>query len=627
MRFVTRVDRLSWLCLLALAGATPLFNWSRSDDTVRTVQWSFVWAASALGVAAGWASGRLTAAAAGPLAIPLAAFVAVRVALLPFAFRPATALADTLNMLAGAGAAWLAASWCRDRRRRRAIAGAAIVAGLLVAVYGMFQYFGMDFNRWAISYGGQRPFATLGNPNFLAGHIAMLAPLAVGMFIAADHAGGRVPWGLLGFAWLFLIFIAQTRGAWIATGAALAYLLWTSRHAAPAAASSRRGWLGAFAAALLATGTVVAVRNPELMARVADLIPHDFGQIAKRYTATRAGLFAWRERPLAGYGAGCFKHAFGTYMAKAMPHEEKRQFAHTFSEQAIHCDPLQILAETGVIGFGVLAWIALTALGALRRAPDRVAARALLACGIAIGIHGSFNLPMQTAPTSILVWIGVGVAAAMARDRAGGSAPASAVPADRHGSRFMTALLPALIPAALGAVLIAVSGYNRLALDFRNFAPGFPTPGEQMKYWMLSGQTYDVALKLDWDDRREAFYAASMRAQWAGMHTPPAAEMLRESVAVYAVELARNPFYMDGYTNLGSVHGLLGQLDLAEAQFRRGIELNPAYAEAHANLGVALLQQKKFGEAVESFARALEIEPEMSLAQNGMALARARKKP
>lgn len=624
MNGVTGLERLSWLCLLALAGASPLLMWERSDDSVRTVQWSFVWAVSALGVAAGWASGRLTAASAGPLRWPLLVFASLRLAMIPLAFRPTTAVVDTLGVLAGAGAAWLAVSWCAEPRRRGAVAGAAILSGLLVAGYGMLQYFGWDFHRWAISYGGQRPFATLGNPNFLAGHIAMLAPLAVGMFLAADHGARRVSWGLLAFAWLFLIFVAQTRGAWIATGVALLFLLWASRGARGLGLAGRGAWLGGFAAALLATGTIVAVRNPELMARVADLIPHDFGQVAKRYTASRAGLLAWRERPVAGYGGGCFKHAFGTYMARAMPREERRQFTHTFSEQAIHCDPLQLLAETGAIGFGLVAWILVAAVRVVRSARDLPAARAVLACGIAIGIHGSLNLPLQTASTATLIWIGIGVAAAL------GAVPQRRAPdhdPDRPTRRMLAVGAPALVPGALGAVMIAVSAYNRLALDFRNFAPNFPTPAEQMKYWMMSGQTYDVALRLDWDDRREAFFAASMRAQWAGMQSPPAVQALEEAVSIYAVEIARNPFYMDSYTNLGSVYGLLGRLPEAEAQFRRGIELNPAYAEAHANLGVALLQQGKFTDAVAAFTAALELEPAMALATNGLSLAMQRKKP
>ncbi|MEM1452649.1 MAG: FG-GAP-like repeat-containing protein [Planctomycetota bacterium] len=62
------------------------------------------------------------------------------------------------------------------------------------------------------------------------------------------------------------------------------------------------------------------------------------------------------------------------------------------------------------------------------------------------------------------------------------------------------------------------------------------------------------------------------------------------------------------FEGLGRAHVLLGRVDLAEAAYRRSVELDPDYAIGHINLGAALSQLGRFGEATDALVEARRVE-------------------
>lgn len=598
------LSRLSWFCLLALCGLPLVFppalekiGWLTvsADDGIRTPQWTFFWVVAAAGLAACWASSGLAWLRHSPLRAPLLAMAGAAVVLPLTAFRVSTAVADSLGVLAGIAAACLAARWLGDARRLRILGWLVLVVNLLVTLYGLMQYLGFDNMRWAYAFGGQRPHATLGNPNFMAGHFATLVPWAAAMFLGSRLQVEKAVWFFISIVWLWLILISQTRGAWIATAAALAWLGWTYWKYQRPLLTAQRGWLTAVAILAVLTGVGTAIKNADLAARMGDF--GSFGQFAKRYAAAEVALLIWREHPLTGVGPGCFKHGFGKYMARVMPVSEEKQFVHTFAESRVHCDFLQILSETGVVGFGIFAWLVFAAIRTLLRAARSAPhiSYALLAGGIGLAVHGTFNFPLDIAPTAMLFWLGIGVAARPA-DRAEMVERRLLVP--RRPAVRPMAFLGALVVGLLGGLILLASFYTRSGKMLRD-----------LRLWRPAHLEYRKGMVVDWDDRREAFYAAATLFQ-SGKHL--------ESVALFEQEIAQNPYYMDGHTNLGSALGIIGNVEGAERAIRRAIELNPAYAEAYRNLGVALLSTDRFTEAVEVFRRSLELDPANTLGQNGL---------
>jgi hypothetical protein len=580
---------------------------------VRTPQWVLFWTIAATGLAAHVAGGsRLFRP--GPLAAPLAASAAAAFVLPFFAFRPRTAWVASLGTLAGVAAAILATEHLRGSRGVRKFAVVVIVTSLIVTAYGFLQYFGVDPYRWAMQFGGQRPFATFGNPNFLAGHFSVLALWAVVMFLSAGNPVAKAGWLALSFAWLLLVLVTQTRGAWIACGVAAAWLGWRTWTRDRERIAAQLNWLVVMGVLVVLTGAVAAIKNPDLAFRIADMVPRDMGQVAKRFTSMAAALLATRDHPLAGIGPGCFKHAFGMHMARAMPLGERSQFTHTYSEEFTHCDPLQILAETGVPAFGIFVWLVVAAVRVLRHATEtrRLTAVVLLASGLALLVHAIFNLPMRIAPTAFMFWAGVGIAGAVGtgagdakriaaapgrKDREA-PIPASAVPSERVSPVPLAAGLAGLAVGLLAALIFAASLYTRQGKDSLVRAE-----------WLRARWALENGMRVDWDDRREAFFAASAYFNLKDYQM---------AVRLFEKDIERNPYYMDGHTNLGSTFGIMGRTAEATVRFKRAIELNPAYAEAYANLGVAYLTGKRRREAVEAFREALELEPDLALAQNGL---------
>ena len=591
--------RLSWLCLLLLVGVLPLVIWTDTDDTVRTPQWTFFWTVAVAGWACLLASGRGVPAGGSPLSVPLRVYALVTLLFPFFAFRFSPAVMDSLGVLAGISAAALSAEWLgRSGRARRA--GFLLVAGsLAVTAYGFLQYLGFDRVRWAYQYGGQRPFATLGNPNFLGGHFAVLLAWASALFISARTPLSRVGWFLLAVLWGMLVLVSQTRGSWLASGAALAFLAFVQWRAGRVDWAKQGPWLAGVAVLILLVVLGLSASNNEIATRAGSMVNPQFGQLAKRASALKAAALMWRERPVLGFGPGNFKHGYGRHMASSIPATEYRQFTHSYSEEYAHSDPVQLLAETGIAGWGIFAWLVVCAVRLLSRpVRDPVLATAVLAGGVALFVHGSFNLPLHIAPTAFLFWLGIGISGA----QEGPEEPKMPVAENRPVSGVILLGGGAAVAVGLaGALIFASSVYSRKGGDYVKFGR-----------WAEAQWFYERSDRVDWNDRREAFFIASMlfqRGEYAA------------SLPLFEKELKRNPYYMDGYANMGSALGAAGDVAGAEKALRRASELNPAYAEAYANLGVALLQQKRNLEAAAAFQQALDLEPGVEMAQRGLAQA------
>ena len=72
-----------------------------------------------------------------------------------------------------------------------------------------------------------------------------------------------------------------------------------------------------------------------------------------------------------------------------------------------------------------------------------------------------------------------------------------------------------------------------------------------------------------------------------------------------------------------------GELESAEAAFRKAIELDSEFAEAYANLGSLLANQNNLSEAISQFENAVRLRPELAVLhyQLGVALYLENKRP
>jgi tetratricopeptide (TPR) repeat protein len=93
----------------------------------------------------------------------------------------------------------------------------------------------------------------------------------------------------------------------------------------------------------------------------------------------------------------------------------------------------------------------------------------------------------------------------------------------------------------------------------------------------------------------------------------------REPIRFYERIIKYAPFSYRAYYNLGLVYERMGKKELAEAQYRKTLELKPDHAEANNNLGIQYFQQGRQQESIEFFQRAIESNPDYADAYNNLA--------
>jgi O-antigen ligase len=192
-------------------------------------------------------------------------------------------------------------------------------------------------------------FATLAGPNQFAGFLALLLPLAVGSLIDTRKYLLRGATILLG---LVALALTGSLGGWVALGAGAATM-------AGLALTRTRGRAVAVAAGggAVALAVVLLLTTPLLSAAAAR--SHSMHVRAVYWRATGPMI---ASAPLLGVGLDNWQEHY--FQTKSEVQQETTK---------THNDYLQILAETGILGF--LAFAAILALG-LRRALVRVAAPA-----------------------------------------------------------------------------------------------------------------------------------------------------------------------------------------------------------------------------------------------------------
>jgi O-antigen ligase len=169
----------------------------------------------------------------------------------------------------------------------------------------------------------------------------------------------------------------------------------------------RRGLALAVIAAVLVTAGALAV--PKVRHDVFGNGPGSKSSTGGRGKLVRKGIHIAVHHPVAGVGVGGFKHAYAelTHLKGKEP-----------NAAASHTTPVTVAAETGLPGFALYAWLLVAALGlAFRRFARDLPGLVSLALGLivaAVAVHSLFYNAFFEDPT---VWTAIGLAAALPRRR------------------------------------------------------------------------------------------------------------------------------------------------------------------------------------------------------------------
>ena len=429
---------LAFLTLLLIPARIPVSVGSTDAMLLLPLYLVVAVAAVALGLELWRGDGR--SRELGPLALPLAAFVAWTgitlcwtqdltkgaVALL-FFFLPFGLLALVLARL----------PW-RPRLLPRLYLQLAGM-GLLLALIGIYQYAAHDvfWNAKVIVGNAYQPFYRVNSlfwdPS-IYGRFLVVAALAI-LVVAVRGPAGRarlVAAGALAVTWVGLLFSFSQSSfvSLLVAGAVAGVVLLRPRAGAVAGALALLAVVAvagltepartaaAQAASGTASGVVAGVAALPAPALLADAT-------SGRGKLVREGIRIALDSPAGGVGVGGFVRAYADRTG-LNGRDPKRAASHT--------TVVTVAAEEGVIGLVLLLWLAVAALGLPFRGARRsgVAASASLVLGltlVAISVHSlGYNALFEDPMT----WAALGLAAAVAR--AGGGAGGEAAVAVADGS-------------------------------------------------------------------------------------------------------------------------------------------------------------------------------------------------
>jgi hypothetical protein len=442
--------------------AAPLVVLPGHVDFARLPQQAFV-VVSALALSLVWmVRGGTVTGRATRLDLPLLAFLAWSAVSLLASAEPAAGL-ERLGHWTAAALVFAVVSRAARADDVPRLASPLLLGGAAAAVVGLGQaLLGLTLVPQAAP-----PAATLANRGVAAGHLAVVAPLALlawpgrGARIAAAAAAGTIT--------AFLPFTASREAA---AAVAVQALLLVALGERP---RGRRG-LGRIT---LAGGVAGLALAAAVGLSLVDAAKARSAEI--RLSLAGSALSMSTDHPLLGVGLG----RFGSVYPSHGPVVTSAEGA-PLRVDSPHNEGLQVLAETGLPGLLAGLWAAarsVRALRRLRRSANPAVRRAALALALSLAgfaVDGAFGFPLRSAVPPLVLAVLLGLVAALDVRESGQSSPRVA-PAGRL-VRFAAATgLSAALVGALSWSFRSLeddrSLYRRAFLPVAHAQSGAPRPG------------------------------------------------------------------------------------------------------------------------------------------------------
>ena len=539
-------------------------------------------------------------------------------------------------------------------------------AGAVAGGYAIAQRLGRDPFEWGGYLGAsvaadlsRRPPGTFGNPNFLAGYLALSLFLTAGAVLGLS---GRWARGFLGVALALqsaALLLTQTRGAWLgvlAGAAAFATLL--------AALRGRRWRRWLLAGATAGTLALVALRLAQpllppgsLLERAATILSPGEQTAGIRLTLWRLVGPSWLTKPLTGFGpdalAPVFQRAYGPELVEAEG-ALGGQSQYNRAENAV-IDTLLATGLLGALAMAAVGVVVMAALGRLLRGTrDPATAMALGAANLDRGpviaglaaaltahvVAQQFNVEVVGA--SFLSWLVAGALVGLASLPPG--EPASVENDDPH---------PANLALAVGAAVLCAVGlgwwelrplragvaYEAGLVAERAGKPADGVP-QLMRANSLWPHYYLFWAELAYADRaaaraapaeeKERLYRGALAAVEQVVRVNPAHPLawsywgdVAGEVAVASGDVAlRNrakaahvratslaPNWWRYWSSAGETDMLMGDFPAAKERYARAAALNPGNWTLWASLGDASNRQGDKQTARSAYERALGLHP------------------
>jgi O-antigen ligase len=347
-----------------------------------------------------------------PIFLPMAAFallITLQLVLKISAYRHDT-LAGTMLYCAYGMLCFLVTQALQRSSQARKIAIALTVYGFVLSALALLQ--GISSNGklfWLRTprMGGWI-YGSYVNHNHYAGLMELLVPIPLVLSLShLAHEKARIAAGIAAVVMVGTIFLSGSRGGMIAIFVeliVLAVVLLRQKR-------SMRIAIGVGAFAVVLVSLLVWLGGKELTTRVSSISKETRSEISggMRLSIDRDTLHMFRQKPILGWGLGTFPVVYPQF----------RSFYTNFFVNEAHNDYLQLLAEMGIVGFGIMVWFVVVLYRRVRRKignwTSNMSAAVTLACTLGftgIFVHSLVDFNLQIPANAALFYVFCSIAAA-----------------------------------------------------------------------------------------------------------------------------------------------------------------------------------------------------------------------
>jgi putative inorganic carbon (HCO3(-)) transporter len=274
-----------------------------------------------------------------------------------------------------------------------------LLTSLFVTAFGIFQYYFITnmpstwIDKNLYNNIPNRAFSTMYNPNVLGSYLIIVISIAIAGFQCSAKKYNRVLSTLILVVASLCMLLTYSRGAWLGLAISVLIIFFFSKDKP-------------YILSVLAMTLILAI--PEIniiLSRInLDFLSNDSSNVYRRYLWTLA-LQMFSQNPLLGTGLGSFGFSLPSHST-----------AGGYLVSHAHNIYLQLLAETGILGFTAFFGYILTAVYISFRVFRQSACQqtrciALGAAGSIVGllVHGTVDATLYLPQLSVFVWILIAV--------------------------------------------------------------------------------------------------------------------------------------------------------------------------------------------------------------------------
>jgi len=487
----------------------------------------------------------------------------------------------------------------------------AVVAGGIVAFYGICQYKGVEiFSRMPRSPGG-RIWSTLGNASYLGAFLAMVFPLGLGTLLLSKSRLWRlVLAGALGSFFICLL-ITLSRGAWLGfAGSLLLFAVVLRKSISKKLLRHSRLILILL---LLAVALIFSFMKKgksqedlKVLRRISSIVNLADPGIVARVSSWESSIRMVQRYPLLGTGLDTYYLVFPSYRQLSYLHSSGKDITAGYA----HNELFQAVTTTGLFGLAAYLWFwfAFFYIGwkkcrSSAQQEEKIILTSILASGLALLIQNQFSFSVLT--TSTYFWFFAGILV-------GGTG-------EPKVKTFKINL-----SAWLRSVLLIVATAGSLFLTSRAIVPYRADLIYQDGLCYLKAKNQKMAMKRIEKAVSLNPYIERYNIEIGGIYKGLASSSESQEERRYRLEKAEESYQRNvkvypqqpySYLNLGSCYMWQAQMlgwetvDKAIGCFQKALRMDPYFIEAWHNLGRVYGWQGKFNLAIICYKRALMITP------------------